>query len=111
MYLTKFVADNIGFLTQLFEEGNLKLWDGLRLEFHSINDFQITHFQCLQLTHAIPHKANIKQNPGNVRNLLIQDHHLIKGRQILTLEKLFSKGFYSVLITKFKNKSSSNVYL
>ena len=49
-----------------------------------------TYFQWLQLKHAIPRKWKtiIKQNPGNVSNLLIQDHHLIKGAKILTLEKL-----------------------
>ena len=54
--------------------------------------------------------AQLLNNPGNVRNLLIQDHHLIKWVQILTLEKLSSKELYSILITKFTNKPSSNVY-
>ena len=36
-------------------------------------------------------KTIIKQNPGNVSDLLIYDLHLIKGAQILTLEKLSSK--------------------
>ena len=54
--------------------------------------------------------AQLLNNPGNVRNLLIQDHHLIKWVQILTREKLSSKELYSILITKFTNKPSSNVY-
>ena len=64
--------------------------------------------QWLQLKHAIPHKweTNIKQNPGNVRNLLIQDHHLIKGVRILTLKKLSSKELYLIFIAKFTNKHS-----
>ena len=49
------------------------------------------------------------QNPGIVSNL-IHDHHLIKGARFLTLEKLSSKELYSILITKFTNKPSSNVY-
>ena len=32
MYFTKFAAENINFLSQLFEEGNLKPWDDLKLE-------------------------------------------------------------------------------
>ena len=48
--------------------------------------------------------------PGNVSDLLIHDHHLIKGMRILTLEKLTSKELYSILITKFTNKPSSNIY-
>ena len=55
-------------------------------------------------------KTNTEQNLGNVRNLLIQDHHLIKGARILTLEKLSSEELYSMLITKVIDKPSSNVY-
>ena len=49
------------------------------------------------------------QNPGIVSNL-IHDHDLIKGARFLTLEKLSSKELYSILITKFTNKASSNIY-
>ena len=38
MYLTKFAARNINFLSQLFEEGNLKPWDHLKLEYNLINE-------------------------------------------------------------------------
>ena len=31
VYLIKFAAKNINFLTQLFEEGNFKPWEGLKL--------------------------------------------------------------------------------
>ena len=40
----------------------------------------------------------------------MHDHDLIKGARFLTLEKLSSKELYSILITKFTNKPSSNVY-
>ena len=71
-----------------------------------------TYFQWLQPKHNTSQmwKTNTKQNLGNVRNLLIQDHHLIKGARILTLEKLSSEELYSMLITKFIDKPSSNVY-
>ena len=79
------------------------------LEYNLTNE---SYFQWLQLKHAILHKWKtiIKQNPDNVSNLLIQDHHLIKGARILTLKKLFSKELYSILIIKFTNKPSSNVF-
>ena len=41
---------------------------------------------------------------------LSNDYHLIKEARMLTLEKLSSKECYSILITKFANKPSSNVY-
>ena len=87
----------------------MKSWNDIKIEYNLTNE---TYFQRLQLRHAIPHKWKtiIKQNPGNVSDLLIHDHHLIIGAQILTLEKLSSKELYSILLTKFTNKPSSNVY-
>ena len=87
----------------------MKPWNDLKSEYNLTNE---TYFQWLQLKHAIPHKSKtiIKQNPGNFSDLLFQDHHLIKGARILTLEKLSSKELYSILITKSINKLSSNVY-
>ena len=109
-YLTKFAAKNT-FLCQLFEEGNWKPLDKLKLEYNLTKE---TYFQWLQLKHAAPHnwKTNIKQNPRNASNFLIQDHHLTKGARLLTFEKLSFKELYSILITKFTNKPSnvSNVY-
>ena len=109
MCLTKFAAKNIDFSSQLFEGRSLKSWNNLKIEYNLTNE---TYFQWLQLQHAIPHKWKtiIKQNLGIVTDLLIHDHHLIKGVQILTLEKLSSKELYSILITKFTNKPSLNVY-
>ena len=108
MCLTKLATKNIDFLSQLFEGASLKSWNDFKIAYNLTNE---TYFQWLQLKHAIPHKWRtiIKHNPGIVRDLLIHDHNLIKGARILTLEKLSSKESYSILITKFTNKPSSNV--
>ena len=72
----------------------MKPWDDLKLEYNLTNE---TYFQWLQLKHVIQNLiTTINQNPGNVSNLLIQDHHLIKEARILTLEKLSSKKLYSL---------------
>ena len=109
MCLIKLAAKHIDFLSQIFEGRSLKSWNDLKIEYNLTNE---TYFQWLQLKHAIPHKWKtiIKQNPGNVSNLLIHDHHLIKGARILSLEKLPFKEFCSILMTKVTNKPSSNVY-
>ena len=109
MCLRKLAAKNIDFLSQLFKGGSLKSWNDLKIEYNLTNE---TYFQWLQLQHAILHKWKtiIKQNTGNVSDRLIHDHHLIKGTRISTLEKLSSKEFYSILITKFTKKPSSNFY-
>ena len=36
--LTKFTAKNTDFLSQLFEEGSLKPWDGLQIEYSLTNE-------------------------------------------------------------------------
>ena len=56
MYLRKINAKNISILSQLFEEGNLKPWDNLKLEYNLTNK---TYFQWLQLKHAVEHKWKI----------------------------------------------------
>ena len=63
MCLTKFAVKNIDFYLNFLKE--------------VVHE---TYFQWLQLKHAIPHKwkSIIKQNPGNVSNLIILDHDLIE---------------------------------
>ena len=46
VYLRKITAKNISILSQLFEEGNLKPWDNLKLEHNLTNN---TYSQWLQL--------------------------------------------------------------
>ena len=43
-------------------------------------------------------------------NDLYQNHHVIKGARILSLEKLSSKDIYSILISSTANKPTSNIY-
>ena len=50
------------------------------------------------------------QNYENTTDLIIDDHHLIKGSSVLTLDKLTSIEIYSILISKAQNKPSSNIY-
>ena len=105
MCLANFATKVINFLTQLFEEGNLKPWDDLKLEYSLTNE---TSFQWLQSKNAVPHKwhTKIKQSPDNVGKLLIQHHHLIKGVRILdhqlikrvrilTLKKVFQRIIFN----------------
>ena len=38
------------------------------------------------------------------------DHHLIKGSNVITLDKLKSTEIYSILTLKVQNNPSSNIY-
>ena len=104
-----FLTKKINFLSQLFEGQIFKDWKDLKLEFNLTDDM---YFQWLQLKHAIPlnWKSIISSNLLDVNNLLIQDHHLIKGSRVLSLDKLTSKEKYSLLVSKDRSKPSSNIY-
>ena len=56
-------------------------------------------------------KFIIEENFENATNLIINDHHLVKGSRVITLDRLTSTGIYSILISKAQNKPSSNIYL
>ena len=63
-------------------------------------------FQWAQLKHAIPPRWKrifFDYNDIN-ENDLFQNHHVIKRARILSLEKLFSKEIYSILISNIVNK-------
>ena len=51
-----------------------------------------------------------QKNYENAINLIIHDHHLVKGSRVITLDKLTSTELYSILISKTQNMPSSNIY-
>ena len=54
-------------------------------------------------------KIIMKENYENATNLIIHDHHLIKGSRVITLDKLKATKIYSTLISKLQSKPSSKV--
>ena len=50
-----------------------------------------------------------KKNNEVAANLITDDHHLIKGSRVITLDKLTSTEIYSILTLKVQNKPS-NIY-
>ena len=71
-----------------------------------------SYFKWLQSVDSIPErwKFVIKENYENATNLIIHEHHLIKGSRFITLDKLASSKVYSILILKVQNKPPSNIY-
>ena len=51
-----------------------------------------SHFKWIQLVDSVPErwKFIIKENSENATNLIIHDHHLIKGSRVTPLDKLTS---------------------
>ena len=110
IYLIRFSEKNINYVSQLSRpDGSIKTWHELKTE-HELHEN--SYFQWLQVISAIPEgwKFIIKETHESTTNLIIHDHHVIKGSRILTLNKLSSTEIYSILISKFQNKPSSNFY-
>ena len=55
-------------------------------------------------------KIIIKEDYENATNLIIHDHHLVKGSRVITSHKLTSTEIYSILILRAQNKLFSNIY-
>ena len=69
-------------------------------------------FQYRQIIHALPQhwKETIKQFPGNLNNLYIQDHHLIKCNTNYNFEKLSSKELYQMQLCLKYDKATCQSY-
>ena len=89
-------------------KGCVKCWQSLREEYslriHS-------YFQWLQMISSIPENWQlIKHGSWDANNLLIHNHHLIRGSSILTTEILAFREIDEFIIFQIVNKPSSNLY-
>ena len=100
----------INLVDQLFQNNQqFKKGDELKTEFGLIENEK---FFVVQITHAVPSLwKNILWNyTESIKNLVIQDHHLIKQHQIFPLNKLNSTTLYEILIDASKIKPASQTY-
>ena len=96
IYLVQFSEKNINSVSQLFRpECSIKRWHELKTECEL---YENSYFQWLQLISAIAEgwKFIIKETHESTTNLIIHDHHVIKGSTILTLDKLSSNKIYAI---------------
>ena len=110
IYLHNFSNRNLNFVGQLFDtDGKLKPWESVKQQFFLKSNMQ---FQYRQIIHALPQhwKEIIKQFAGNLNNLYIQDHHLIKCNTIYNLEKLNSKELYHMQLLLKYDKATCQIY-
>ena len=109
IHFLTFSEKSINYVSQLLSEsGSIKKWHEFKRE---CSQHESSYFKWLQLVDSIPErwKFIIKENYENATNLIIHDHHLIKGSRVITLDKLTPTEIYSILISKVKNKSSFNI--
>ena len=55
-------------------------------------------------------KKCTKKTLENTSLLVVKDHHLLKGSRIIIMEKLSSKGLYSLLISAIDYQPTSQKY-
>ena len=95
---------------QLFQNNQqIKKWNELKTEFDLIENEK---FLMVQIIHALPisWKETLRNYTESINNLVIQDHHLIKKHQILSLNKLNSAALYKILIDANNVKPTSQTY-
>ena len=110
-YFYSFSNSNLNFTGELFDtDGKLKSWDCTKHQFSLKNNMQ---FQYLHIIHDLPQhgKESINNFAGNLNNLYIQDHHLIKCDTIYSLEKLNTKElYYMQLLLKYVKPTCQNYH-
>ena len=106
----KMLRKDINYAGQLFKcNGNPKLWEELKNEFNLQCQLQFIYSQII---HSVPKywKDALIENFKNIKNLVFQDHHLIKNHQIYCSNKLNSREIYSILIGSGDSKPFSQLY-
>ena len=100
----------MNFVGQLFDgNGKLISWEVLKSQFSLLDR---NKFQWLQVIHAIPieWKNSLSTFEGNLKNVLVQDHNLIKKNHVYCLSRLDSKELYNLQITLKFTKPTSQYY-
>ena len=75
----------------------MKSWKELKIEFH----LKDTHKICqLQIIDALPKnwKDIILKDKGNIKNLVIFEHYIVRNSQICSLNKFSSKELYLIVV-------------
>ena len=111
VHFSFFSDKNLNFIGQLFSEnGNIKPWKDLKIEFHLKDTHKI---YWLQIIDALPKtwKDIILKDKGNAKNLVIFDHHIVRNSQICSFTKLTSKEFYLILVEANTVKPTAQNYL
>ena len=97
-----FSDKNSNFFGQLFHDnGSIKTWKDLKIEFHLKNPHKI---YWLQIIDALPKtwKAIILKDKGNTKHSVIFDHRILINSQICSLNKLNSEELIFINANRVK---------
>ena len=90
-----FSDKNLNFIGQLLNDnGKIKPWEDIKIEFHLKDTKKIYWFQIID---ALP-KSWKDIILKDAKNSVIFDHHIIRKTQLFNLNKLTSKELYSILV-------------
>ena len=101
IYNFKMSRQDINYVGEISKyNGKPKLWEELKNEFYLQGQLR---FMYIKIIHSIPKpwKDTLKPKLENIKNYVLQGHHLIKSHQIYCLNILNSKEIFSTLIRKF----------
>ena len=110
VHFLKFSEKSISYVSQLFSDNSsIKKWHEFKREY---NIHESSYFKWLLEIDSLPKRWKFinKENYEIATNLIIHYHHSIKDLRVITLDKLTSTQIYSILISKFQNKLSYNIY-
>ena len=110
IYIPSLSKKQINYVGQFFEnDGKTKMWEKLRTEYNLPSSKK---FVWMQIINALPKswKETFLTNEGNLNNLVIHDHHLLKKNQIYSLNKLNSKELYNIQIASNDVKPTSQLH-
>ena len=91
-----FYSDKNFLLINSNDNGNIKLWKDLKIEFHLKDTHKIYR---LQIIGALPKtwKDIILKDKGNTKKVVIFDHHIVRNYQICSLNKI-TKELYLIAV-------------
>ena len=100
----------MNFTGQSFNDnGNIKPWKVLKIEFHLKNTHKIYWLQTIDAL-SKTWKDIILKDKGHAKNLVILDHHIVRNSQIHSLNKLTSTESYLILVEANIVKSTAQDY-
>ena len=104
-----FSDKGLNFVYQLFNNnGSVKSWSSIKGEFNFNN---ILNFKWQQLIYAIPSLwKKIIKGTDNAGNLLLPNHHLIKKKTFIGIEKLNPRQLYPLLVYTYPYTPTSQKY-
>ena len=100
----------INHVGQLFNENSMtKAWSGIKIQFDLSNK---EHYFWIQLINAVPKswKEELRRSNRISNALSMYNHHLIKRKQIYSLDKFNSKELYCLQIPVNSSKTRSKLY-